>query len=267
MFADLNLARRLEVAEARANASFVEARAALSPEIGAEWIEIGGAYAMFDGPESPCTQTFGLGMCEGVTGDQLDRIEAFFASRNAPAFHEVCPLADLATPHLLSTRGYEPFEFTSVLFLPLANGSTPRAADRVRVRQIHPGEQEQWAELVARGWSESSELTSVILDLARVSAYRSDGANFVAELDGRPIATGSVSIVDGVVLLAGASTIPEARKLGAQNALLGARLRYGAEAGCDIAMMGAQPGSSSQRNAERNGFRIAYTRMKWRKRL
>ena len=28
--------------------------------------------------------------------------------------------------------------------------------------------------------------------------------------------------------------------------------------------MGALPGSGSQRNAERNGFRIAYTRIKWR---
>ena len=34
-------------------------------------------------------------------------------------------------------------------------------------------------------------------------------------------------------------------------------------AGCDLAMMGAEPGSSSQRNAERQGFRIAYTRTKW----
>jgi len=33
--------------------------------------------------------------------------------------------------------------------------------------------------------------------------------------------------------------------------------------GCDLAMMCAQPGSASQRNAERQGFRIAYTRIKW----
>jgi hypothetical protein len=29
-------------------------------------------------------------------------------------------------------------------------------------------------------------------------------------------------------------------------------------------MMGSLPGSGSQRNAERHGFRIAYTRTKWR---
>ena len=35
--------------------------------------------------------------------------------------------------------------------------------------------------------------------------------------------------------------------------------------GCDIALMGALPGSGSQRNAERHGFRIAYTRIKWKR--
>jgi hypothetical protein len=29
-------------------------------------------------------------------------------------------------------------------------------------------------------------------------------------------------------------------------------------------MMATEPGSPSQRNGERQGFRIAYTRMKWR---
>jgi len=86
----------------------------------------------------------------------------------------------------------------------------------------------------------------------------------LAELDGQPIATGGLSINDGVALLAGASTVPESRKQGAQLALLESRLRHAAESGCDLAMMGAQPGSASQRNAERHGFRIAYTRIKWR---
>jgi hypothetical protein len=45
--------------------------------------------------------------------------------------------------------------------------------------------------------------------------------------------------------------------------LLEARLRYAAQNRCDLAMMAAMPGSASQRNAERNGFRIAYTRTKW----
>jgi hypothetical protein len=41
-------------------------------------------------------------------------------------------------------------------------------------------------------------------------------------------------------------------------------MRYAFEHGCDLAMMAAEAGSNSQRNAERKGFRIAYTRTKWR---
>jgi hypothetical protein len=103
-----------------------------------------------------------------------------------------------------------------------------------------------------------------MLDMARVSAEMPDGHSFLAELDGQPIASGALSVSEGVALLAGASTVPEGRKRGAQLALLDGRLRYAAGQGCDIAMMCAQPGSASQRNAERQGFRIAYTRLKWR---
>ena len=54
---DHSLACRLERTEALANARFVEARARLEPGSGAAWIEVTGAYAMYDGAHSPCTQT------------------------------------------------------------------------------------------------------------------------------------------------------------------------------------------------------------------
>jgi len=96
-----------------------------------------------------------------------------------------------------------------------------------------------------------------------VTMARTDATCFLATLDDEPVATGVLSIHRGVALLAGASTIPSARGRGAQLALLDARLRFAAERGCDLAMMCAAPGSGSQRNAERHGFRIAYTRLKW----
>ena len=54
------------------------------------------------------------------------------------------------------------------------------------------------------------------------------------------------------------------RRRGLQAALLQERMRYAFDHGCDLAMMVAEAGSESQRNSERKGFRIAYTRMKWR---
>jgi GNAT superfamily N-acetyltransferase len=264
IFADLKLSRRLEKVEARGNVDFVEARAAVEPESGACWTEVAGAYAMFDGVESPCTQTFCLGLFEEASEADFARLEEFFERLGAPVYHEVSPLADPSTFTLLSGRGYEPFEFTSVMFKPLGTGTSPRRDSGVKVRVVGPEEYEVWAQTAARGWSEFEELSDFMLGFSRVSTRRADAPSFLAELEGRPVATGALSIHEGVALLAGASTVPEARRRGAQLALLDARLGFAAARGCDLAMMCAQPGSGSQRNAERHGFRIAYTRIKWR---
>jgi len=264
-FSDLALSRRLERAEGRSNANFVEARAELNPESGAAWIEVAGAYAMFDGIGSPLTQTFGLGVFDPVTQADLEKLEEFFQQRGAHVHHEISPLADASLLTLLNERGYQPIELTSVMYRPIGRGvqiASPRN-EKVQSRLMRDGEEELWAQTAVKGWSELTEFADMILELSNIAAKRAGGLSFLAELDGRPIATGAMFIHDAVALLAGASTIPEGRRQGAQLALLESRLRYAAEKGCDIAMMCALPGSASQRNAERQGFRIAYTRIKW----
>ena len=263
-FADIDLARRLERTEARSNADFVEARARAFPDRGATWIDVAGAYALFDGVGSPLTQTFGLGVFLEITAADMDKLEEFFRSRGADVFHEVCPIADNSVFTLFNERNYRPIEFSSVLYRPidpdLRLSSSPNEA--VRVRLVDDGEVDLWAQTASEGWSEFTEVAEFLTELAQVTA-KSKSLSFIAELEGRPIATGALSIAGDVALLAGASTIPSARRQGAQLALLEQRLRYAATQGCTVAMMAAQPGSGSQRNAERNGFRIAYTRTKW----
>jgi len=264
-FADLTLARRLERTEALANADFVEGRSRAFPQRGATWREIGGTYAMYDGRTSPITQTFGLGMFQPLRVTDILSIESFFRERGAPVCHEVCPMADASALTLLNERGYQPIEFTSVLYRPISNDAplSVRTNEKIHVRLSEPDEADTWAEVAVEGWSDFGELADFLLDVGRVNARRENARSFFAELDGKPIATGLMNMFDGVALLAGASTIPEGRKKGAQLALLDARLRFAARHNCDIAMMGALPGSASQRNAERHGFRIAYTRLKW----
>jgi len=271
-FADLALSQRLERAEATSAVRNVEARARVTPERGAVWIAVAGAYAMFDGPQSPVTQTFGLGLFQPPTADDVSTLESFFTERGAPVFHEVSPLADAQTFTLLNERGYQPIEFTSVMYRGLEgqDGQEGRAGlegqnGTVTVRRAGLTDVEIYAKTAAEGWREFG-FAQFIDDMARVYAASEQLDLFLAELDGRAIATAVLSIYDGVAHLAGASTIPDGRRRGAQNALLDARLRFAAERGCDLALMGAAPGSGSQRNAERNGFRIAYTRVKWQKR-
>jgi len=97
VFADINLARRLERAEGHACKGFAEARQRLDPQSAAVsgfgWIECAGAYAVFDGVDSPVTQTFGLGLFEEPSAESMDQIEHFFLDRGAAVIHEVSPLA------------------------------------------------------------------------------------------------------------------------------------------------------------------------------
>jgi GNAT superfamily N-acetyltransferase len=152
-----------------------------------------------------------------------------------------------------------------VMFLPLSEQVSARGQSdsSVSVRVIDDGEGEIWARTSAEGWSEYKEFAHLMLEMGRVVAAAKGNILFLAELDGQAIGAGGLAIHEGMALFAGASTIPGWRRRGAQRALLAARFQYARAAGCDLAMMGAEPGSSSQRNAERQGFRIAYTRTKW----
>ena len=265
IFSDINLARRLERTEARSNASFVEARAVMFPDSGAEWIEAAGAYAMFDGIESPCTQTFGLGVFETATHEVLEKFETFFKKHDAPVLHEVSPMADASLINLLNERGYQPIELTSVMFMPIEEMKLDSAINpKIKTRMIEAGEEKIWARTSANGWATEMEgLAEFMFAFGQVSANCAGGFPYLAEIENEPVATGMLFIYDDVAMLAGASTVPEERNRGAQLALLHARLKYAAEYGCNLAIMGASPGSQSQRNAEKNGFRIAYTRTKW----
>jgi GNAT superfamily N-acetyltransferase len=87
---------------------------------------------------------------------------------------------------------------------------------------------------------------------------------FLAGAGGETGAAATLCIYNGVGLPAGAATVPEMRRRGLQTALIAARIRYAFERGCDLVTMVAAQGSHSQRNGERNGFRVGYTRTKWR---
>jgi hypothetical protein len=261
VFADLPLARRLEQTEGRGNAAFVEAQARLDPASGAIWKVARGTSVMFAGVGSPITQTFGLGLHETLKAEDLDVIERFFKSRGSSVFHEVCPLAGVDVFATLAKRGYKPVELSSVLYRPIDADTRVPANPALKVRKVEQGEGGMYGKVSAQGWSEHPELMPYIEGFARLSVECA--TCFVAERDGIPIATAALFMHGGTALLAGASTIPEGRRQGAQNALLDTRLQTAASNGCDLAMMVAAPGSASQRNAERQGFRIAYTRTKW----
>ena len=268
--ADHTLARRIERSEAAGARAWAVDYQEHFPGDGVEWMEVAGGCAVFAGPDSPVTQVQGAGMAGPVSEEDLNRIEHFYFSRNSRVQVVVCPLAHPSLLAELGKRGYTVAEMENVLAMPL-DGKTlsSLAASEVEVRRIQPGEARQWAETMARGFIEEPEFVPAGSDLKSDETFfrmllAGDEAKgyfkFASFLGDSMIAGGNLFIHEGVAMMNGASTLAAFRRRGAHSALHFARLAHAVDSGCDLARVVTQPGSTSQRNAERRGFRVAYTR-------
>lgn len=260
IFADVELARRLEGLTAREMWRFARAARAVLPESEACAIDVAGGVAAFVGPGSPVNQAFGLGFCGEVTEEDVALVERFFSWRGARAKVGICPLADPSLLLSLGARGWTPHEFENVLVREVAPDEEWPVVD-VEVRECTDDERDLWARAVAVGFSSPSLPTQSELDLGRIVAAREDAILLLAWIDGEPAGTGELVIDDKVGWLSADTTLPPFRRRGVQTALQVERLKRIAAAGCDLAVTEARPGSESQRNMERRGFHIAYTRV------
>lgn len=260
---DYALAQRLETVEAYLAREYAATHARLFPAERAAHATIAGGTAVFAGAESPLTQAVGLGMNGAVDGDEVDRLEDFYRQHAAPVNVEFCPHADDSLRQAFARRGYTLVEQGNMLVQELsARRAMTALLGGVIVRQAQPREFDDLTRVVARGFMPEGELTPELPAVFAVFCHMPMATPFVAEIDGQMAGGGVAAVRDGVVSLFATSTLPEARGRGAQSALIAARLAFGAAAGCELATVGALPGSTSHRNLERHGFRVAYTRAK-----
>ena len=251
IFADIVLARRIEAAEAAI------ARGT-SSQPGSAVFEAAGGCAIFVGVDSPLTHAVGMGLNGPVTAREIEEVECFFRSRGAKVTIDVCPLADAGFVSALSDRGYRVTEFNTVLARRLAGlevALTPRARRAI-------DEADLWSYTVGRGFFEHSELTTEEMDVGRAIAAMPDALCYLAATEaGQVAAGGAMAVHDGVATLFADGTIPAYRREGMQRELIAARLNEAAARGCDLATASTLPGSGSQRNYERLGFQVVYTKV------
>lgn len=260
-FVDRERAQQYELVDARASVRFADARKKVHPEVGAAWIEVNGTTAIYDGIHSPITQTFGLGFEEGKLSETLDQIEPFFREHGAATNHEVCVMAGMEPLQELARRGYVPIEQSIVqhrLIEPF-----PDQPSTVDVKIIGPSEIDIWVEVMTAGFGEYPEFADVLRGIGQVSARKEGCICFLASIDGKPVAAATLNWEGDIASLSGACTVPEARCKGAHSALISARMRHADSMGCKTVLVVATPGSASHKNAERLGFKQAYTRIKW----
>jgi GNAT superfamily N-acetyltransferase len=262
-FVDKAFARRLEAAEEMPQVHYARLYQKVRPEVGAGVEEICGGHMVFAGVGSPIGRAGGLGFDSPVSAADLDRMEEFYRSRGAPSQVDVCPLTDPSLLELLKLRGYTMAELNNVLYRPLSQGEQfPPAPSDVDLRPAEPHEAELWADVVGRGFREGEPCPPDFLQMFTPLFQMSNALTFFAFLNGELAGGAGGLIVPERKLLAlfGAATLPRFRGHGIQTAFLHRRMVVAVKAGCDLAVTVTLGGSTSQRNAERVGFRVAYSK-------
>lgn len=263
-FASTALARRVESGWARAQEESAVGYTRANPDAGVAIEEVAGGIAAFMGVGSPLSQCQGPGFEGPVDNAQIDRLVAFFHSRGAAVAVEVATLADPGFLPALSRRGFQVAEQTHVLVRPVtpadANLEMPAGLAVSRL-DADPKNKRDWTASVMKGFFEGPGPPPDGMEGVMEMMIASPGASgWLARVGGEAAGGATLLLYEGLALFAGDATVPALRGRGVQLAVIRARLAEAARRGCDLAAACTNPGTISQRNYERAGFRVAYAR-------
>jgi len=268
LFCGTALAERIERAETELMSTSATAARDHRGERTAFAIPLAGGVAAYAGPGSPFNKVAGLGFA-GVPDDAaLVEVERAFAERGAPVQVELSTLADPEIGARLTARGYRLVSFEDVLGRDLTGGPGGAPVPGIEVGRSTDADFEEWLDVVvdafahpdAEGVPSHEEFPRRAVADAMRDFVAAGVVRYLARRDGLVAGGASARAAAGIAQLTGAATAPAHRRHGVQTALLAARLADLAAAGCDVAVVTTQPGSRSQRNVQRHGFDLLYTR-------
>jgi predicted GNAT family acetyltransferase len=247
-----------------------EARAARQlAELVIEARPFAGGIAGYSGPGTFHNRVLDAGLVGPVGDAELDALVEFYRRREVPAAVELCPYVDPSLIAGLASRGFVLREFKQLLHRSLEpRESLPSPPlgwpAKLEVREVDrrvAAEVELCVRVSLSGFFAADQpIPEPVIDVARRSTALAHTRAFIATVEGVPAGAGSMDLGDDVAHLAGTSVLPEFRQRGVQQALMLTRLARAREHGCKIATTGSRPGTSTERNALRLGFGIAYTK-------
>jgi GNAT superfamily N-acetyltransferase len=263
-FVDKALARRLESCEEVPQVEYARVFEQVRPEIGSAVEEIGGGHMVFAGLGSPIGRVTGAGLDRPFTTVDLDRIEEFYRAHRAPAQVDLRPLHGPEIFEMFKERGYAIAELNDVLYrkIDAAMKFSATLPSGCEIRRTRLEEAETTGAIVESAFFPEGAPEScrgLIAPLYQMER----GLAFVATVDKRLVACGTGMVIPEHRMFAvcGAGTLAEFRGRGLQTALLLARMQAAVEAGCEYAVVVTQGGTTSHRNVERLGFRVAYSKV------
>lgn len=275
LFTSPAMARRLEAAEAQHMVQQIEAYRRLCPGRPAVAEPIAGGFVIASDPTfgRKLNHAVGIGMGAAVGPDDIARIEQHYAPYGLATEIDLCPHADTSAFAAVGAAGYRVDGLSNCFARALTDADLDVALPAgVAVERVAAGETELFVAASLAGFAvQAHRRPTTLLDLlARIACDRADTTLYLARIGGEIAGSAGLARLetpDGPVAhLYIASTVPASRGRGVQAALLTARLADAWRDGLDLANVSARPANTSARNAERAGFRLAFTKSTFVKR-
>lgn len=190
---------------------------------------------------------------------QIQAIEQFYHALNHPYVDiQLCSLVGNDLFVALGQRGYHITELSNIYFLELKAYSAQELASAFKVQRVPFNALDEWANRVALGYGrlEAREQFAAYARLNEVTVFA------VYNDQNQIIAGATLAIHNGIADLGVTSTLPMYRNKGLQKLLLKERLAFAQQQGVSIAVVTTEPGTVSDINVQKIGFRLAYNRIK-----
>jgi GNAT superfamily N-acetyltransferase len=190
-----------------------------------------------------------IGSTRALRSDDLAVLQAFYSRRGLPVRLEVRDEVLERDRELFDTEGYA---IADARFSLLETGAVPdQPGSQIKVRPS--GDRAAWVRLVTRAFAEGHPPDDELRRSAEISAAAATRL-FVAELEGAAAGAGAVGVSGDVAYLYSAAVLPQYRRRGIHQALLHARVAFGAEQGASRSAFKTIEGSAAERSAQAAGF-------------
>lgn len=251
------LLSRVEATFGRMYVRYVEAQRRLFPDLGAEAKDTRAGVAVHDPLDIERRVLPHAAQGEEDLAELLDFLHARGPVGTALRVH-LDPCAPHPVRDALQRRGASYRHAVNVLWRPLdASGAPSEDA----LAPVGESDLDIASETYARGFEDDAP-REAFLRFARSYAAMGSTRFFLSrDAEGTPMAAASLHLDGEVAILSGMAARPAFRGRRLQGRLIAGRLAQARREGAGLAVMTAMPGSRSQRNAERAGFRVAYPRV------
>ena len=245
-------------------------QAAAMVELSEEAQPVEDGWMTFGGVGAFVNKACGLGLSGPVAPVAAREILDFFQSRGVEPKVELCPYVHPSLLSALGSAGFHLVEFENVLVRPVPESTEearafasvpPTGLSVTRVDASDAQAVEEYVRVSTAGFfPDGKRMSEGFWQSALKAPQLPHYDSFVARLEGQPVGAGGCATRGGLLALFGTSVLPAFRGRGVQQALIAARLERGRERGTTEAVIVSLPGASTERNALRFGFRMAYTR-------